>query len=109
MYFDKDIMIERKASLNELSGNFTQNRARFEKEMATFSGKKYLLIENATYEDIVNGKYSTKISRKAYLASLHSFNHKYGLQFCFIPNNAFSGCYIYGTLVYHLKNLLRKE
>ena len=48
IWFDKDIAIERKASLTELSGNFAQNRDRFEKEMSTAKSLyKYLLIENA--------------------------------------------------------------
>ena len=85
LYFDREIMIERKASLDELSGNFTQNRTRFEEEMATYPGKKYLLVENADYEDVVKSNYDTKFSSKAYLASLHAFNHRYDLQIMFMP------------------------
>ena len=107
LYYDQKIMFERKGSLDELSGNFTQHRTRFEEEMATYSGKKYLLIENASYENIVNGNYDTKFSAKAYLGSLHSFNHKYDLQVVFMPNKEYSACYIYGTFVYYLKNALR--
>ena len=107
LYFDREIMIERKASLDELSGNFTQNRTRFEEEMATYPGKKYLLVENADYADVINGNYETKFSAKAYLASLHTFNHRYDLQLMFMPNNQMSACYIYGVFVYYLKNLLR--
>ena len=33
LYFDKEIMVERKGSLEELSGNFSQQRTRFEEEM----------------------------------------------------------------------------
>lgn len=107
LYFDHEIMIERKASLDELSGNFTQNRTRFEEEMATFSGKKYLMIENANYEDVINGNYKTKFSNKAFLASLHAFNHRYDLQITFMPNRDVSGYYIYGVFTYFLRNLLR--
>jgi len=107
MLFDKEIMIERKASLDELSGNLTQNRDRFEKEMATYQGKKYLLIENSNYEDIVNQKYTTKFNPKSYLGSLHAFNHRYNLEITFMPNNEYSGLWIYGTLAYYLKNIMR--
>lgn len=107
LYFDHEIMIERKASLDELSGNFTQHRARFEEEMATFPGKKYLMIENASYEDVVKGNYDTKFSNKAFLASLHAFNHRYNLQIMFMPNPNISGYYIYGIFTYYLKHLLR--
>ena len=100
-------MIERKGSLEELSTNFSSQRARFEEEMATYPGRKYLLIENALYSDIIEGKYDTKFGNKAYLASLHTFNHRYGLQTMFMPDNKYSGCFIYGTFIYFLKQLFR--
>lgn len=100
-------MIERKSSLNELSGNFSQHRARFEEEMATFQGRKYLLIENANYQDVITGKYDTKFSPKAYLASLHTFNHRYGLQVMFMPDPQYSGYFLYGVFSYYLKHKLR--
>ena len=107
LYFDRQIMIERKASLEEISGNITQNRARFEEELATFSGKKYLMIENANYSDIIQKNYKTDISPKAFLATLHTYNHRYGLELMFIPDAAFSGVYIYGVLSYYLQSQLR--
>lgn len=107
LYFDHEIMIERKGSLEELSGNLTQNRTRFEEEMATYPGKKYLMIENANYQDIVNGNYKTQFSSKSYLASLHAFNHRYDLQIIFMPSKEMSGYYLYGVFTYYLKNKLR--
>lgn len=108
LYFDKEIMIERKNSLEELSGNFTQHRNRFEEEMATFPGIKYLMIENANYEDIVKGNYKTNISKKSFIGSIHTFNHRYNLQIFFMPNPRFSGYFIYGTFSYYLKQHLHK-
>lgn len=107
LYFDHEIMIERKNSLEELSGNFSQYRTRFEEEMATYRGLKYLLVENANYQDIVDGKYDTKFSNKAYLASLHTFNQRYGLQIMFMPDSRYSGWFIYGVFTYYLKNKMR--
>lgn len=106
-YFDRDIVIERKHGLDEIAGNFTTNRTRFEEELAMFAGKIYLLLENATYSDIVNGNYRSKLSQKAFLATLHTFNHRYGLEFCYMPNNLHSAPWIYGTFIYYIKNLLR--
>ena len=78
---DNDIIIERKASLEELSGNFTTGRTRFEEEFATSKAKKkYLLIENATYSDIIEGNYNTQYNKNSFAATLHSFNHKYNLE-----------------------------
>jgi ERCC4-type nuclease len=107
LYFDKKIMIERKASLDELSGNLTQNRDRFEKEMSIYQGKKYLLIENSSYADIVNQNYKTKFNPKSYLGSLHSFNQKYNLEIIFMPDNQYSGLWIYETLVHYFTNIIR--
>ncbi len=100
-------MVERKGSLEELSGNFSQQRSRFEEEMATYLGKKYLLIENANYQDIITGKYNTKFSAKAYLASLHTFNHRYDLQIMFMPDPQYSGYFLYGVFTYFLRQILR--
>lgn len=100
--FEDEIMIERKAGLNELSGNLTGGRARFKEELATFSGKKYLMIENANYSDIYTGNYKTKFNRKSYLASMHIFNHFYNLQIMFMPDPTYSAAYIYGMFFYYL-------
>lgn len=107
-YFNDEIFVERKASLEELSGNLSTKRADFEEELAVAKAKKkYLLIENANYEDIVNGKYNTKYNKKSYLGSIHSFNHKYNLEIVFMPNNVYSPIFIYGVMQYYLRDLIR--
>lgn len=108
LFMDNDIIIERKASLEELSGNFTTGRTRFEEEFATSKAKKkYLLIENAAYSDIIEGNYNTQYNKNSFAATLHSFNHKYNLEVMFIPNSAFTPIYIYGVFKYYLKTMLR--
>lgn len=107
-YFHDDIFVERKANLEELSGNLSTKRADFEEELAVAKAhKKYLLIENANYEDIVNGKYNTQYNKKSYLGSIHSFNHKYDLEIVFMPDNTYSPIFIYGVMQYYLRNLIR--
>ena len=105
--FDKEIAIERKASLDELAGNLTEHRTRFEEEMATFKGKKYLLVENATYDKIVNEKYRSQYKANSYLATLHAFNHRYNLEIVLMPDNKHSGLWIYSTFMYWLREKLR--
>lgn len=107
MYFDKEIIIERKNSVDELAGNFTKNRTRFEEEMATFDGKKYLLIECNTYDDIVKSNYRSEYAAKSYLATLHTFNHRYDLEVMFMPEKEQSGLWIYSTFMYWLREELR--
>ena len=107
-YFDNEIFIERKASLDELSNNLSNERANFEEEFAIAKAKtKYLLVENANYQDVVTGNYKTQYNKKSFIGSLHSFNHKYNLQIVFMPDHAFSPIFIYGTMQYYLRNQIR--
>jgi ERCC4-type nuclease len=106
LYFDKIVTIERKQSLEELSNNFAQQRDRFEKELSIYKGKINLLIENANYQDICLGNYKTDYNRKSFLATLHSFEHRYNLSIMFMPDNKVSGLYIYYTFYYYLRNIL---
>ena len=107
LYFSNQISIERKMSLEELSGNFSQQRDRFEKEFSLYKGKMHLLIENANYEDICTGNYKTEYNKKSYLGSLHSFANRYNINIMFMPNNQYSGLYIWATFYYYLRNLIK--
>ena len=85
MYFNKKVCIERKASLEEISGNLTKERDRFEKELCLAPKTKVLLLENANYSDIATGNYQTQYNKKSFLASLHSFWFKYDTPIMFMP------------------------
>ena len=68
-----DVVIERKMSLTELSGNLCQEKARFKREFqraVEHGAKIYLLVEDASWEKLINGRYQTKFHPHAYLASL---------------------------------------
>lgn len=107
LYFDKQVAVERKASLEEISGNLTQGRDRFEKELCLAPATKVLLIENANYSDIATGNYNTQYNKKSFWASIHSFWFKYNIPVMFMPNNQYSGLFIRGYFEYYLKNYLR--
>lgn len=107
MYFDKQVVIERKASLEELSGNLTKERARFEKELALAPKQKVLLVENADYADVATGNYNTQYNRKSFWATIHSFWFKYNIPVFFMKDNKYSGLFIRGYFEYYLKNILR--
>ena len=109
LYFDKQIIVERKASLEELSGNLTQTseRSRIKKELALAPPKKVLLIEGASYGDMVTGNYNTKYDSKSYWASVHSLSHEFNLPVVFMPDKKYSGVFIMGYFYYYLRNLLR--
>jgi ERCC4-type nuclease len=74
--------IERKMSLDELAACFTHDRGRFEREFerATDHGARMvLIIENASYENLVNHKYRSRLNPNAFLASLIAWENRYGL------------------------------
>ena len=107
-YFTDSIIIERKNSNEELATCLSQTRDRFENEfLRSKAHKKYLLIENANYKDVVNGSYNTKYNSKSFLGSLHSFNQKYNLEIFFMPDKSYSPIFIYATFQYYLRNLIR--
>lgn len=105
--FASKIVVERKASLEEISGNLTNGRDRFEKELCLAPKTKVLLIENADYGDIAKGNYKTQYNKKSFLGSLHSFWFKYDIPIVFMPDNSYSALFIKKYFEYYLKNLIR--
>lgn len=106
LYFDKEIVIERKANLNEISGNLTTSRDRFEHELSLAPKHKVLLIENANFSDIVEGKYDTDYNRQSFMASLFTFWHRYDIPVFFMPDKKYSGLFIKMYFTYYLKTLV---
>lgn len=107
LYFDKKVAIERKANLEELSRNLTKERERLEKEFTLGPKTKCMIVENASYEDMVNGNYNTNYNNKSFWASYHSFSIKYDFPIFFIKDPKYTGFFIRGYFTYYLKNILR--
>ncbi len=106
MYLNNTVSIERKASLEELSGNFTKERSRIENEFIRSKGKLILLIENASYEDIILWNYNTKYKPISFIATLKTFEARYNIETNFIKGK-FTGNFINMTLKYHVRELLK--
>jgi len=105
-YFDKTIVIERKAHLEELSQNLAQNRDRFENEfLRSRDCDKYLLIEKGCLTDIWDNAYKTQFKPASYMASLMAFEQRYGIRTVFVGKN-YSAQWIYCKFYYYLKELL---
>ena len=71
-----ECVIERKASLEELSNNLTHGRDRFIREFtrAKDNGAAiYLLVENSDLKSIYAGHYQTRFDKHAYFASFIAF------------------------------------
>lgn len=102
------VAIERKMSLEELSRNFTVGRERFIKEFgrATKSGGKlYLLVENGSWDKLFAGRYKTKFSKEAFIASLAAWQARYNTQVLFCSPEI-APMLIYKILHYELKERL---
>ena len=105
-----DVVIERKMSLTELSGNLCQEFNRFEREFtrAKENGASiYLLVEDATWENIINHRYKTQFNEKAYLKRLLKIIAKYDIKPIFVEKEL-SGRMIREILERELKMRLER-
>ena len=107
LYYDGEIMVERKANLDEFIGNLTKDRDRIKKEFSLAPQNKILLLENANYSDIINGNYLSKYSAQSFYGTLHSFWHEFDIPFVFMPDPKYSGIYIYGYFQYYFRNIIK--
>lgn len=106
IYFDRQVIIERKNSLEELSQNLAQQRERFSNEfLRSKDCRKILLVEKGSYNDLIEGNYGTNFNANAYLASLLTFQHRYSLDIAFV-NQQNAGKFIYSQLYCFVRNQL---
>lgn len=105
--FASEIMVERKQNLTEISGNVSDSTHRIYRELKSAPPHKVLLIENNTYNDLVNGNYNTKLAPKAFWAALLSMWHRYGIPVFFMPDTRYTGQFIYGYLYYYVRDKLK--
>lgn len=79
---EKICVIERKMSLGEICNNFCQGRDRFTREFERLKishTKAFILIENATWENILNGKYNSKMTPQSLLSSILAWVSRYNV------------------------------
>lgn len=78
--------VERKMDLGELAGCYTRGRERFQKEFERAAGngcRIYLLCENADWESLLNGKYRSRVSPNAFVASMVAWMVRYNMNVIF--------------------------
>lgn len=78
--------IERKQNLDELAMCFTRQRERFAREFqraGDHNAKMYLLVENATWEMLIDGQYRSRFRPKSFLASITAWQVRYNLTVIF--------------------------
>lgn len=105
-----DAVVERKMSLTELSGCFCHSRQRFktEFEKAIDKGSSvYLLVEDASWEKLMTGKYNTRFRPEAFLASMLAWSIRYNIKPIFCRKES-SGRIIKEILYRELKERLER-
>ena len=107
LYFDSKIMIERKANLDELVGNIVKDRNRLKKEFALAPPTKVIVIENASYPDIINGNYMGHYDAKSLYGTLHSFWHEFNIPVFLMEDPKYTGVFIKGYLQYYLRGIIK--
>ena len=105
--FENHVVIERKNSIEEVCSNLVKDRERLKREFTLSPETKVLMIENANYSDVIMGNYNSKYDKKSLFATLHSFWHEYNIPIMFVPDNRFSGVFIYGFLYYYLRDYIK--
>lgn len=104
--FADSVVVERKGSLSELAGNLTKDRTRFESELIRAKGANIaLMIENATYSDLVMGRYRSDYNAKSFVATLATYSARYGLDVNFVEKEL-AGNWIYHRLYYAVREEL---
>lgn len=104
-------VIERKRSLDELCGNFTKGRERFEREFKRSQedkAKVFLMIEDSQmWVHIRNHAYRSKLPPKSLLATLCSWQARYNITIL-TCDQCDSGTLVKGILWYALRDYLQK-
>ncbi len=104
-------VIERKYSIDELCMCFGSERKRFEREFerAKNNGCRiYLLVEDATWEKVLAGKYRSRFNSTALTASILAWMARYDLKLIFC-SELITGLMIKNILYRELKERLSGE
>ena len=106
--FERSFVVERKHNLDELCANLTADRNRFEREFLrakAFGTKVFLVIEEASWEDVYLQNYRSKLSSKALLASLFAWQTRFNVTILFCKKSN-TPQLIYGLLYYSAREEL---
>lgn len=108
--FEDEVVVERKANLDEIAGNFTAGRERFEREMirAKAGGiKVFLIVENASWTDIFLHNYRSELKPQSFAATLLSWQARFNLTIIFCKPSE-TAQILYSTLYYWVRDRLKR-
>jgi len=109
--FEYDIVIERKASIDELCANLTKYRDRFKREFKRAEDKRtfiILLIENSLPSDIERHNYRSQMHPNALKGSLKSLKDNYNVYIQFCDKN-YTGEFILNAFKRYIKKYVLSE
>ena len=110
LYFDNEIVIERKASIDEVAGNMKEpDRTRLKKEFSYLKSrgvKVHFYLQDENYDmNLRKGTYRSEYNPKALFGSIKTFESEFGFTVRPVHKDVI-GSEIYYTLYYHVKNSL---
>ena len=110
LYFDNEIVIERKASIDEVAGNMKEpDRTRLKKEFSYLKSrgvKVHFFLEDKDFDiNLRQQKYRSQYNPKALYGSIKAFEAEFGFTVRPVSKDII-GSEIYYTLYYHVKNSL---
>lgn len=107
----QSVVIERKANLDEIVGNFTKGRERFDREFKRSvedHAKVFLMVEDdRLWENILLHNYRSKMPPKTLLATFCSWQARYNITIIACRKQE-SGTLIKAILYYALRDYLQK-
>lgn len=109
MTLEHEVVVERKASLDELASNLV-DRQRLEDEFTRAKAiglKVFLLIENASLSDIFLHNYRSKYAVNSFIGTLLAWQIRYNITVIFCKPSE-SGQIIYGLMYYAAREALKK-
>lgn len=82
--YEKCCCVERKNGIDEIVGNFTKGRERFEREFKRSKGCKVYLMIEASEKDIKSHNYRSTMSSAKVKSFIQTWCYKFGLKLKFI-------------------------
>lgn len=111
IYFDRDIVIERKNGIDELCGNLKDD-TRILKELAhlnKYDIKYYVFLEDGNFDNNVrSGNYRSEYQPKSLYARLKTIEARYNTIIRPI-DKAYMGSEIYNTFYYYVREILKNK
>ena len=106
-YFDT--FVERKAHIDEITGNLQQDKKQaFVNELIRAQGSRFVLLveDKDGYEKMIRGHYRSKYNPLALLGTLNSLQAKYKFEMVYM-DNSLTGNWIYHRFYYQVKHFLK--